>query len=496
MNVDNNWTVLIGIVLAMYAVAIIFFVIRGARKANNMKDYAVGNMSFSPWMVGLSLAASMTSAASFIINPGFIALYGVSGFISLGIILPLSAFISLTVMAKSFANVGVQFNAKTMAEWMGNRFKSQAYRFFFAFLGLLLISFIVLINVGITNVISKALHIDPFYVLLIITVFVFGYMMFGGANSLMYTNSMQVIFKLLVALIMLGSGFYLFKDGIGSFLGKLHDIDPNLTTLTNKESPLFRDFFEIVVCQIIVGVAIICQPHIITKTLMLKSPAHVNKFLLSAIVFMTLFFLVVGVGFYARIIYPDLTINEQKMKMDEIIPNYVVARFSVLVGLIVVVGLVSAGQATLESLIQSISSSITLDILEPIFKEKVARHNLLVNKFVIIILAVVSFLISYQQIINPTLSVGIFAQMGVYGYFAAAFVPIIFGTFVKGVKLSTVFIASVTAFVVHFGIYFLAITTYMKGPIKNPGVSAAIAILISLLIAIILHIFNRNKIES
>lgn len=191
MNPENNWTLLIGIVLALYASAIIFFVVRGARKAKDMKDCAVGNINFSPWMVGLSLAASMTSAASFIINPGFIALYGVAGFISLGVILPLAAFISLAILSKSFANIGVQFNAKTMAEWMGNRFGSKAYRFFFAILGLLLISFIVLINVGITNVVSKALHVKPFYVLLGITVFVFGYMMFGGANSLMYTNSMQ-----------------------------------------------------------------------------------------------------------------------------------------------------------------------------------------------------------------------------------------------------------------------------------------------------------------
>lgn len=304
---------------------------------------------------------------------------------------------------------------------------------------------------------------------------------------------MQVFFKLAVALIMLGSGFYLFKDGFAPFMQKLHDIDPNLTGLSNKESPLFRDFFEIVICQIIVGMAIVCQPHIITKSLMLKSPSQVNKFLLSAIVFMIFFFLVVAVGFYARIFFPDLTVDGKKMKMDEIISNYVVARFSVFVGMIVVIGLVSAGQATLESLIQSISSSVTLDILEPIFGEGVTKNSLLTNKFVIVVLAAVSFLISWQQIVNPTLSVGIFAQMGVYGYFGAAFVPIIFGTFVKNVKAFTVFTASVVAIIVHFGIFYFKITPYMKGTVGNPGVSVAIAICCSILVAVVLHIFNKNK---
>ena len=67
------------ILLALYAGVILYFVIRGARKNKNIQDYAVGTIGFPSWVVGLSLAASMTSAATFIINPGFIALYGVSG---------------------------------------------------------------------------------------------------------------------------------------------------------------------------------------------------------------------------------------------------------------------------------------------------------------------------------------------------------------------------------------------------------------------------------
>jgi len=50
----------------------------------------VGNIAFSLVAVGLSLAASMTSAASFL-NPGFEALYGISGFLSMGIVLPIAA---------------------------------------------------------------------------------------------------------------------------------------------------------------------------------------------------------------------------------------------------------------------------------------------------------------------------------------------------------------------------------------------------------------------
>ncbi|WP_340154345.1 hypothetical protein [uncultured Winogradskyella sp.] len=82
------------ILLAVYAAVILFFVIRGARKNTSIKDYAVGNIGFPSWVVGLSLAASMTSAATFIINPGFIALYGISGVISFAIVLPIADFVN------------------------------------------------------------------------------------------------------------------------------------------------------------------------------------------------------------------------------------------------------------------------------------------------------------------------------------------------------------------------------------------------------------------
>lgn len=92
MNTENQWPLYISIVLALYAMVIMFFVVRGALKTKGIEDYAVGNLGFPSWIVGLFLAASMTSAATFVINPGFISLYGVSGIISMAVVLPLAAF--------------------------------------------------------------------------------------------------------------------------------------------------------------------------------------------------------------------------------------------------------------------------------------------------------------------------------------------------------------------------------------------------------------------
>jgi sodium/pantothenate symporter len=478
------------ILIAIFMAVTLFFVIRGALKIKNMSDYAVGNVSFSPVAVGLALAASMTSAATFVINPGFIALYGISGVISYAIVLPIAAVTSLVVLTKSFRKHGSSVKALSMAQWMGSRYKSPGYALFFAFLALLLITFIVLICVGLTKVISKTLDISELTALIAIVIFIFGYMMFGGANSMVYTNTMQAVLMLIVAFILLGSGYEHFHDGVHGFLQKLNHIDPLLTQTTNPKSFLYRDFFEIFFAQIIVGVAIVCQPHIITKSLLLKSDKGVNRYLTVAVIVELIFFLVVITGLYARISFPDLMFNGQPLKMDGIISAYVVSEFPVYVGLIVVLGLISAGISTLEGLIQALATTITKDIIMPL-SEKFSRlyndeKEISINKIVIALLAVLSIYLSYDQLINPKLSVAIFAQNGVYAYFAAAFVPILFGMFIKEMPKAVPVVASVSAIIIHFSMYYGKISvpfTISTG--ENPGVAAAIAILGSVIIAFV-----------
>ncbi len=502
MDIASKELVTAGWILVIaYSAVILFFVFRGARKTKDIDDYALGNILFSPVAVGLSLAASMTSAATFIINPGFIAYYGLSAFLSYGIFLPVAAISSLIILTKRFRKHGTGVKALTMAQWMGTRYQSKGYSLFFAFLSLLLITFIVLICVGLTKVLSKTLNVDEFTILVGIVIFIFGYMMFGGANSMVYTNTVQAIIMLMVAFILLGSGYDHFSNGINNFLNKLSAIDPKLVKTTNESSFLFRDYFEIIVAQMVVGIAIVCQPHIITKSLLLKSDSDVNRYLITASIVQMIFFLVVFTGLYARIEFPDLMINGSTLKLDGVISAYVVRKFPVFVGLIVIMGLISAGISTLEGLIQAISTTITTDIIKPLFgkflsgdEKKNSSSLILINKIVIVIIGLISIYLSYDQLVNPKLSVGIFAQNGVYAYFSAAFVPILFGMFFKNVSKLSVISASIVAVVVHFSFFYGQIKVpFSVATGENPGVAAAMAILSSLIVGAVIHLIQRRK---
>ncbi len=128
----------------------------------------------------------------------------------------------------------------------------------------------MLLVVALTKVLAQALNLNEINVMIVIVLFVFGYMMFGGANSMVYTNAIQAVVMLIVAVILLTSGYEHFSQGVHGFLDKLAAIDPVLVEPTNPQSPLFRNYFEIIFAQVVVGIAIVVQPHIITKSLLLK----------------------------------------------------------------------------------------------------------------------------------------------------------------------------------------------------------------------------------
>ncbi|MEM1177406.1 MAG: sodium:solute symporter [Acidobacteriota bacterium] len=484
------------LLISVYVAAILALVVRGARRNKSVEDYAVGSIAFSPVAVGLALAASTTSAATFIINPGLVAYFGLSAVFGLCVVLPIAMSISLVVMTKGFRTYGASIRALTLSQWVGERYKSPGFALFFAVLSLLLVTFIVMILVGLTKVVAASLGLAEIPVLLAIVVFSFGYMMFGGANSMVYTNTIQAVIMSIVALVLLGSGVEHFADGVGGFLDRLRAIDPNLVGLYNPESPLFRDAFEVVFCTIVVGVAIVCQPHIITKSLLLERERDVNRYLVTGVVVQTLFFWVVIMGLYARLVFPTLELDGATIAPDAVTSTYLVTQFPWFVGVIVFLGLISAGMSTLEGLIQSLSLIITTDLIKPIYRnargrELSDRFLFGLNRAVIAGLATVSFGLAYQQLIEPNLSVIIFAQLGVYAYFAAAFIPVLFGTFLPRTPPAAAIAAAVVAVAVHYGLYFTGgayFPYFMDVSVKNPGISATLGLVAALMVGGALYV--------
>ena len=91
---------------------------------------------------------------------------------------------------------------------------------------------------------------------------------------------------------------------------------------------------------------------------------------------------------------------------DSITSTYLVTQFSWFVGVLVFLGLISAGMSTLEGLIQSMSIIITNDLIHNLHDAITGRELseaflFRLNRVVITVLAVVSFGLSYWQLVAP-----------------------------------------------------------------------------------------------
>ncbi|GAB1351711.1 sodium/pantothenate symporter [Erysipelotrichia bacterium] len=445
-------TALVWSALIVYVVITFALTIRGMRRTKDLASFAVGNRDIAPGWVGLSLTAQLTSVATFVVNPGLVYHYGLSALLGLGFAAGMGIITGLCMLSGPFRSVGDKVKALTIPQWIGARYESKGLRLFFAVISLSLISFIVLIAVAIALTLFSLLQMTDInqttWLVVGVMAFVFSYTLLGGANTSTYTNAIQALVMLLVGLILIFSGYEHFTSGEGLF-AKLAAIDPGLTAMTNAGSPFFRNFLEVFFCNFLVGLAIVCQPHILGKSLLLKDSSQIKTYLATAIIAGTVFVSVMLVGLYARVTLPQLT------AIDRVVPTYIAMNFGSATQVLISIGLLCAGISTLEGLLLALSAIFSSDIyltLKPLTAENrdaELKKALTFGRVALVIVGFICIGLSIWQLNNPTGgSVAIFAQYGVYLLFTATFLPIACGLFLpavtrelitKGVIASTVF---------------------------------------------------------
>jgi SSS family solute:Na+ symporter/sodium/pantothenate symporter len=280
---------------------------------------------------------------------------------------------------------------------------------------------------------------------------------------------------IVVAVLLVASGAHFFEGGIGGFAERLAAVAPHYAHITNPDSLLFRDLFEVLVANFIIGIAIIMQPHIMSKALYLRSERDLNVYLVTAVVAGTIFTSVLLVGLFAR-----LTLGGD-LAPDRVVATYIATGFSPGLRALIMLGVLAAGFSTLEGVILALSTIFANDFYAPLARtagvkaEDVTARLLPVGRVFLVALAPITLWLARDQILDPSLSVAIFAQNGIYGLFAATFAPVLFGMFTDRATKGLALTAAVTALIVHFGMYYGEITMYHN----NPAVPAATALVIS-----------------
>jgi sodium/pantothenate symporter len=499
----------------------------GHRKTKDIQSFAVGNGEMNPVVVGITLAASIASTATFVINPGFVYVHGLSALIHLGVAAGSGVIIGLAVMSIGFRRVGSKTRALTLPDWIGRRFESQGLTVFFAAVNMLSLTFVVLIVGGISIVMQLTLGLTNTEALILTIGFVFSYIFMGGTYAHAYTNTLQGAIMAVIAVVIVASGFALLGDGVSAAWATIGAQDPNLILAVNPASPLFGSFFSVWVAGFIIGFALVSQPHIMIKALYVKSDRDVWTYLGVCLVVSLTFTALLLVGFYAHL----LNIPPEKFadpvtglfRQDLVMTVYVTETFSPAMIAVVTVALLSAGMSTLDGILIALSSIAANDLFL-----NLTRNNLLkdldetsklkaahrAGQLILIGLGIATFFIS----LHPPKLLGIFGQVGVYGIVAASCAPVLFGILVPTLTRRWVWASAVLGLSTHLILYFigswaakssvslnelaasswwgiLADTSAPQLGWLNPGVTATYGLIVSALpiLVFVVMAFGRSR---
>ena len=440
----------------------------GMRRTRNVEGFAIGNKDMSPYLVGITLAASISSTATFVINPGFVYEHGLSAYLHFGVAGSLGILSAFLVLARGFLRLGEAGGALTIPQWIYYRYNHRGFSLFFALINLLSITFVVLILVGCSLLMTGLFPMEQKTALVLVLLFVFSYVLMGGTYAHAYTNTLQGIMMLVVTVVLFLQGFKYFSGDPGA---ALRAVGENYAQAFNQGSSLYFSFFSVFVSGFVVTFALMLQPHILTKVLYLRSERDVGKFIATTAVVGTLFTLMLMIGFYARL--AGLEIDAQ----DTVVREYLLHEFSsspwgeyVLV--FIFLTLLAAGMSTLDGILVALSAMVVNDIVKPLAGE--SSNGLVLSRWVLIAVGIVGVLLAW----NPPPLIGLFAQKGVYGLAAASLVPVLFGVLVRRhIPLWVVAIAAALGLGLH--LFFNLVVG-----IANPAISASYGIFASLIFGI------------
>jgi SSS family solute:Na+ symporter/sodium/pantothenate symporter len=460
----------------------------GLKKTDGFSSFAIGKGDLSPLKVGVTLAAATASAATFIINPGFVYVDGLAAFMHLGISVYVGFVLMLLLLSFRFRELGASMHALTIPDWIGKRYDSPNFSLYFAVINLLSFAFIVLLVGGISIVMQQLLDITNFTALVITLVFVTGYVLIGGTYAHVYTNMLQGFLMVGVSVLVIASGIVLML-GTEDFWGAVAGAGENLLGYVNPDSRFYRDIFSTYVAGFCIGGALVCQPHILTKALYVKTNREVGQYIAIFSGVYLLFTLLLLVGFWAHISVPAGALADPvtgAFRQDLVMTAYLRVTFPDWLFTIVGVVLLAAAMSTLDGLLVGIStitaSDLVLNLLRryrPGDEERQLALAMRVSQVVLVVVAVAAFFVA----LHPPPLLGIFGQVGVYGLVLAAVPPLLAGVLFDRVHKSLVWGFSVLALLVHFSLYLYGEVWFPDTELAfaNPGVTAAIALLLTAL---------------
>ena len=378
----ENWlnTTAMGVLLLLYVLMISYLGFRGYRKTRNSSDFLVAGRSANPF------AMAMSYGAAFISTSALVGFGGIAGQFGMGLMwlvfmnIAFGIIVAFIWFGKRTRRIGVALDARTFPEFLGRRFQSVRMQYLVAgviFCFIPLYSSVVLISGA--RFLQEVMSVPYHWVLLIFTLVVAVYVIFGGLRGVMYVDAL--IGSIMVGgMLLLLTLSYVKLGGIVSAHQALTDMAhlvkerlPEAFRLGHRGWTVMPEFNSVwwwtLVSSLMLGVGIgaLAQPQLAVRFMTVKSDRELHR----AVMVGSFFILCTAgaaymIGALSNVFFfrghGKLAIEVAGGNPDLIIPIYIREALPPLVLYVFALTMLSAAMSTLSSLFHVTGSSIGYDI--------------------------------------------------------------------------------------------------------------------------------------
>lgn len=471
-------------ILIVYILSVVAIGIYCSRKASTVNDYVLGGRSVGPWLTAFAYGTSYFSAVIFVGYAGkFGWQFGVaSTWIGIGNAL-IGSLLAWMILGRRTRVMSKHLESATMPEFFEKRFNSKAMKIISAVIVFVfLIPYTASVYNGLSRLFGMAFNVDYSVCVIGMAVITAVYVIIGGYKATAINDFVQGIIMLIgivaVILATLNS-----KGGFTEALNQLSQVSTGGTPSPELNGG-FVSFFGPDPMNLL-GVVILTSlgtwglPQMVHKFYTIKD----EKAIKTGTIVSTVFALVVAGGCYflggfGRIfVTPDAS---GAVDYDGIIPKMLESLPEVLIGIVVILVL-SASMSTLSSLVLTSSSTLTLDLINPLSKHKLddEKKSLVVMRIFVAVFLIISVIIALNK--NTLIS----DLMGYsWGALAGAFLaPFLYGLFWRGVTKAAVY----TSFVFGIGATLLHMIVKPTGTLLGFNIASPVNLgMFTMLVGLIL----------
>lgn len=430
---------ILAIVFIIYIFALVFVGYYAYKKTNSSEDFMIAGKDTHPFIMAMSYGATFISTAAIVGFGGVAGEYGMSVLWLAFLNIVVGVLIAFIFLGKRTRRMGHALGSLTFPEFLGKRFDSKFIHYFsglIIFCAMPLYAAVVLI--GAARFLESSLLIDFSIALLILSIIITFYVLFGGIKGVMYTDALQGSI-MVVAMIFLLVFVYWLLGGVThantalTNMVNLYPADAIATGGTGWTSfpTLGTPFWWSLVSSTLIGVGIgvLAQPSLIVRFMTVKSDKELNRSVLIGGIFIAIMpttAYIVGAlsNVYFHQNLGKIAVDVVGGNIDKIIPTFITSALPEWFVYVFLLSLIAAAMSTISSQLHTQGTAFGVDIYGTIRdKSKQKLDQVSISRVGILIAIILALVMAFSL---P----GSVVALGTSLFFeicAAAFLPVFLG---------------------------------------------------------------------